>query len=146
MPFHRSTMFSLEQPIPSTKRPGASSAQDAAAPAITGTVRVYAGITAVPMRTRDVAVAADGPFNGMTLVFTGRLERLARPEAEALAQKLGGKAGGSVSKKTDFLVAGAEAGSKLEKAQKLGVAVLSEDEFLAKVAEFDPALVAGLAR
>ena len=88
----------------------------------------------------------EGPFTGQTFVFTGRLERMARPEAEALAAKLGGKAGATVSKKTNYVVAGAEAGSKLEKAQKLGVKVLTEDEFLEMVAAYDSALVESLAR
>lgn len=94
----------------------------------------------------EVQAVAEGPFTGQTFVFTGRLERVARPDAEALAVRLGGKASGSVSKKTNYVVAGAEAGSKLEKAQQLGVKVLTEDEFLEMVAAYDPALVEGLAR
>jgi DNA ligase (NAD+) len=93
-----------------------------------------------------VEATAEGPFTGATFVFTGRLERLARPQAEALAVKLGGKAGSAVTKATTFLVAGAEAGSKLEKAQKLKVQVLSEDEFLERVRAHDPALVENLSR
>jgi DNA ligase (NAD+) len=69
------------------------------------------------------------PLSGKTLVVTGTLKHYKREEIEALIQKLGGRAAGSVSKKTDYLVAGDEAGSKLEKAQKLGVTVLSEEEF-----------------
>ena len=68
---------------------------------------------------------------GLTLVVTGTLETLSRNEAEALIVKNGGKASGSVSKKTAYVVAGAAAGSKLTKAQALGVPVLSEAEFLA---------------
>ena len=68
---------------------------------------------------------------GKTLVVTGTLERLSRNEAEALIVKNGGKASGSVSKKTAYVVAGAAAGSKLTKAQTLGVPVLTEAEFLA---------------
>ena len=75
------------------------------------------------------APAADGPFAGKTVVFTRTLERISRPEAEALVRSLGGKAAGSVSARTDFVVAGPGAGSKLERAQKLKVSVLSEVEF-----------------
>jgi len=68
---------------------------------------------------------------GKTLVVTGTLETLSRAEAEALIVKNGGKASGSVSKKTAYVVAGEAAGSKLTKAQQLGVPVLTEQEFLA---------------
>jgi len=73
----------------------------------------------------------DGPFTGKTFVFTGTLETMSRPDAEALVRKLGGKAGGSVSAKTDYVVAGPGAGSKLEKAQKLKVNILDEEQFKA---------------
>ena len=74
-------------------------------------------------------------LTGKTLVVTGTLETLSRSEAEALIVKNGGKASGSVSKKTAYVVAGAAAGSKLTKAQALGVPVLTEAEFLAMIAE-----------
>jgi DNA polymerase-3 subunit epsilon len=75
------------------------------------------------------AAEPTGPLAGKTLVVTGTLEKYKREEIEALIEQLGGKAGSGVSKKTDYLVAGAEAGSKLAKAEKLGVKVLTEAEF-----------------
>jgi DNA ligase (NAD+) len=74
---------------------------------------------------------ADHPANGVTFVVTGRLESMSRSEAQSRIKTLGGKATGSVTKKTNYLVAGAEAGSKLEKAQRLGIHVINEDEFIA---------------
>jgi DNA ligase (NAD+) len=73
---------------------------------------------------KDTAIA------GKTVVFTGALEKMTREEAKAMAERLGAKAAGSVSKKTDFLVAGPGAGSKLAEAKKHGVQVLTEDEWL----------------
>ena len=70
------------------------------------------------------------PVTDKTVVFTGSLERMTRSEAKALAERLGAKVTGSVSAKTDYVVAGADAGSKLSKARELGVAVLSEDDWL----------------
>lgn len=70
-------------------------------------------------------------LEGKTFVFTGELTKMTRAEAEALVKKNGGKTAGSVSAKTGFVVAGADAGSKLEKAKKLGVKVLTEREFIA---------------
>src|SRR3954463_6638976 len=88
---------------------------------------------------RNVAAAADAvggvSLAGKTLVVTGTLERYSRPEIEGLIKTLGGKAAGSVSKKTDYVVAGADAGSKLAKARELGVAVLTEDEWLTLIGE-----------
>jgi DNA ligase (NAD+) len=74
--------------------------------------------------------AKAGPFAGKTFVLTGTLPTLKREEAAAKIESLGGKVSGSVSQKTDFVVAGEEAGSKLDKAQKLGVKIIDEKEFL----------------
>ena len=73
----------------------------------------------------------DDRFAGKTFVFTGALTKFTRDQAQEMVQKRGGKASGSVSKKTAYVVAGAAAGSKLTKAQALGVPVLTEQEFLA---------------
>ncbi|MDO4629640.1 MAG: helix-hairpin-helix domain-containing protein, partial [Planctomycetia bacterium] len=77
-------------------------------------------------------VAESLPLSGMTVVATGKLIHFTRPEIESLIKKLGGKAASSVSKKTSFVIAGEDAGSKLTKAQELGVPVLSESDFLEK--------------
>jgi len=76
----------------------------------------------------------DTAIAGKTVVFTGALERMTRDEAKAQAEALGAKVASSVSKKTDIVVAGPGAGSKLKTAADLGVQVLSEDEWLALVA------------
>ena len=72
----------------------------------------------------------DQRFAGMTFVLTGALEKFTRDEAAAMIETRGGKSAGSVSKKTAYVVAGENAGSKLRKAQELGIPVLTEDEFL----------------
>ena len=79
----------------------------------------------------STAKMVDERFAGMTFVLTGSLERFDRKSAEAMIQERGGKASGSVSKKTTYVVAGEAAGSKLKKAQELGIPVLTEDEFAA---------------
>jgi len=85
---------------------------------------------AAQVRVRDAQMPRrDSAVAGKTVVFTGTLERMTRDEAKASAERLGAKVSGSVSKKTDYVVAGPGAGSKLAEAKKLGVAVLSEDEW-----------------
>lgn len=81
------------------------------------------------------AIRGQGKFAGKTFVFTGTLARMTRDEARQKAEAHGAKAAGSVSKKTDYVVAGEDAGSKLEKAVQLGVPVLTEDEFLELIGE-----------
>ena len=90
-------------------------------------------LLATGVEPHAVEPPGEGPFTGKTFVFTGTLETMSRPDAEALVRKLGGKAAGSVSAKTSYVVAGPNAGSKLEKAQKLKVAILDEEQFLAIV-------------
>ena len=87
----------------------------------------------VSLETADEdKVDSAGPLAGKTLVVTGSLSKYSRDEIERLIERLGGRASSSISKKTDFLVAGDAAGSKLEKAKSLGVPILTEDEFVQK--------------
>ena len=71
----------------------------------------------------------DNRFEGKTFVLTGGLEKYSRNEAADIIEKFGGKTSGSVSKKTDYVLAGDEAGSKLAKAEKLGITVINENQF-----------------
>ena len=82
------------------------------------------------IETYRIAASAGSPVTGKTVVFTGKLETLTRDEAKAKAEALGAKVAGSVSKKTDILVAGPGAGSKAKKAEDLGISVLDETEWL----------------
>ena len=93
---------------------------------------VTAGV--VPVLPAPRIETAAGPFSGKAVVFTGKLDRRSREDAEALVRSLGGKTAGSVSAKTDLLVAGPGGGSKLERAQQLGVKVVDEEGFEAMLA------------
>jgi DNA ligase (NAD+) len=90
-------------------------------------------LLAAGVKPQAVEAPGEGPLTGKTFVFTGTLETMSRPDAEALVRKLGGKAASSVSSKTSYVVAGPNAGSKLEKAQKLKLSILDEEQFLALV-------------
>ena len=96
-----------------------------------GLDRLLHHVTIEPMEeTRSAS-----PVAGKTVVFTGSLEQMTRDEAKAMAERLGAKVAASVSKKTDYVVAGPGAGSKLDKAREAGVAVLTEDEWFTLVGE-----------
>jgi DNA ligase (NAD+) len=85
------------------------------------------------VQPQAVEAPGEGPLTGKTFVFTGTMETMSRPDAEALVRKLGGKAASAVSAKTDYVVAGPGAGSKLDRAQKLKLEILDEEQFLALV-------------
>jgi DNA ligase (NAD+) len=90
-----------------------------------------AGVDPQPLEKQET----NSPVAGKTVVFTGTLVAMTRPEAKARAESLGAKVSGSVSKKTDYVVAGEEAGSKLKTARELGVVILTEEEWLAMIAK-----------
>lgn len=94
-------------------------------------VRVVRRLVAAGVRPAAEQIDARGPFAGKTVVLTGGLSSMSREDAKAEIERRGGKVSGSVSKKTDMVVAGADAGSKLDKARALGVKVLAEEEFVA---------------
>src|SRR4029079_9678357 len=90
-------------------------------------------LTEVHPRPYVVTVSANSQVAGKTVVFTGSLEKMTRGEAKAMAERLGAKVAGSVSSKTDIVVAGPGAGSKLKQAQDLGIEVIDEDAWLERV-------------
>ena len=91
---------------------------------------MIARLLAAGVKPQEAAGKAEGPFNGMSIVVTGTLPTLSRKDAEELIRSMGGTAAGSVSKKTAFVVAGEAAGSKLTKAESLGIEVIDEEELL----------------
>ena len=100
--------------------------------ALDKTKRVLEEIKELGLNTRNLTEKRDNtgsPFAGKTFVITGTLPNYKRQEAAAIIEDLGGKVSGSVSKKTDFVLAGEEAGSKLTKAQTLGITIIDEAEF-----------------
>ncbi|HOA96214.1 MAG TPA: helix-hairpin-helix domain-containing protein, partial [Acetivibrio saccincola] len=83
----------------------------------------------VNLKSRSRAKHSDNRFEGLTFVLTGTLESYKRNEAAEIIRSFGGKVSGSVSKKTDYVLAGEEAGSKLTKARELGIKIIDENEF-----------------
>ena len=92
--------------------------------------RVVQGCVNSGIQFKEVEQIQESEFTGKTFVFTGSLEKFSRKDAQSMVEKLGARASGSVSSKTDYLVAGPGAGSKLKKAEELNVTIYSEDEFL----------------
>jgi DNA ligase (NAD+) len=95
-----------------------------------GTAEVIAGLREQGLQLIEAGQEAAGDLDGLTFVFTGGLETVTRSQAEDLVRSLGGRTSSSVSSKTDYVVAGSDPGSKLDKALDLGVKVLSERDFL----------------
>ena len=96
---------------------------------------ILAKLKQAGVEPHEEARQAGGPLAGKTFVFTGTLERFSRKQAQEMVEQLGGRAAGSVSGKTDYLVAGSEAGSKRAKAEQLGLAILTENQFLELIKE-----------
>jgi DNA ligase (NAD+) len=92
-------------------------------------------LVAAGVNMSEHAASLEGPLAGLTIVVTGRLEHQSRSQIEQRIKELGGAVGDSVSKKTSYLVAGEDAGSKLAKAQKLGTPILDEATFEQFIAE-----------
>jgi DNA ligase (NAD+) len=97
--------------------------------------QLHALLDEVTVKPYERLQLKESPVTGKTVVFTGTLTKVTRNEAKAQAERLGAKVSGSVSKKTDYVVAGAEAGSKLDNARALGVTVLDEDGWLALIGQ-----------
>jgi DNA ligase (NAD+) len=98
-------------------------------------LRMLDKLVAAGVNMTEEAATLSGPLAGLTIVVTGRLEHQSRTHIEQRIKDLGGNVGDSVSKKTSYLVAGEDAGSKLAKAQKLGTPILNEAEFEQLIAE-----------
>jgi DNA ligase (NAD+) len=98
-----------------------------------GNMAVYERLLEQVRTRKPVATAADSPVSGKTVVFTGSLERMSRDEAKAMAERYGARVSGSVSARTDLVVAGPGAGSKLKKAQELGIEVIDEDGWFERI-------------
>ena len=94
------------------------------------TLNMIESLKSAGLNMKSLKVVEDTRFMGKTFVLTGTLPTMTRSEAGEIIEKFGGKTSSSVSKKTDYVLAGEEAGSKLEKAQKLGVTIISEADFL----------------
>ena len=106
---------------------------------IFGAVYVVVGLLGFTVTGGTGFFATEGGLAGKTFVLTGTLPNMGRDDAGALIEEAGGKVSGSVSKKTSYVVAGAEAGSKLAKAEELGIPILDEAGLLALLESFKPA-------